>query len=61
MKEMFNNLKGGNPQEIITKMFGDNPAMQAAMGNPEQAVRNMLQQQGIDVDVFMNAIKNSLA
>lgn len=62
MKEMMKNFQnsGGDPKQLITKIFGDNPAVNMAMGNPEQAVRSMLQQQGINVEQFMAALNESL-
>lgn len=58
MRSMFN----GNMPALISKLGAQNPQMGQIMqmaqgGNAEQMVRQMCAQQGIDFNVFMNALK----
>lgn len=58
MRAMFN----GDMSALIGKVGQQSPQMQQVMqmaqnGNPEQIVRTMCAQQGIDFDAFISAIK----
>lgn len=61
MKQM-QSMCGGNMGAMFQQLAQANPQMAQAMqmarsGNPEQIVRQMCQQRGIDFNAFMNALK----
>lgn len=61
MKQM-QSMCGGNMGAMFQQLAQSNPQMAQVMqmarsGNPEQIVRQMCQQRGIDFNAFMNALK----
>lgn len=65
LKQMANSMKGlqgGNISQMLGQVMGqNNPMLQSLMngGNPEQLVRQQCEQQGINIDEFMNQIQQA--
>lgn len=64
MMQIVNMCKNGNPNQVIQQMMSSNPqaaqSVQSLLNtgkNPEQIVRELAQQRGIDVNQMLSMFK----
>lgn len=67
MQQAINLVKGGDPSSIVQNLASNNPQMnqaltllQAMNGNIEQAVRNMAQAQGKDINQMISEFQQCM-
>lgn len=67
MQQAINLVKGGDPSSIVQNLASNNPQMnqaltllQAMNGNVEQAVRNMAQAQGKDINQMISEFQQCM-